>query len=237
VARIKNHLPEIIVFSAVILLLSIGTYARNALWNDEIGLWVDCIRKSPHKGRAYVNLGFAYFNAGDYDRSLELTKKALEIDSKSASAYYNLSLTLQKLGDLDQAIEMAKKSLLLDPDLQIAYYSLGGLYFERRDYGEAERAFTKFIKVYPYFPGVHNLLAIVYAAQKRFDQAIAEFECEVQINPYQTLAHLNLGQIYLHEFHDRQKALRHFKIALMIDPFLPNRAMIQRLVRALEGGA
>ncbi len=92
--RIKNHLIEIVVSSAVILLLSIGTYTRNALWNDETGLWLDCIRKSPNKGRPYVNLGFAYFNAGDYNRSLELTKKALEIDSKSSSAYYNLSLTL-----------------------------------------------------------------------------------------------------------------------------------------------
>ncbi len=234
---IKNHLLEIVVFSLVILLLVVGTHTRNALWNDEIGLWADCIRKSPHKGRPYVNLGFAYFNAGDYNRSVELTKKALEIDPKASSAYYNLSLTFQKLGDLDQAIEMANKSLSVDPDLEMAYYSLGGLYFEKHAYVEAERAFKTFIGLYPYFPGVHNLLAIVFAAQKRFDDAIAEFQWEIRINPYNTLAHLNLGQIYLHEFHDSQGALRHFKMALMIDPVLPNRAMIQRLVRALEGGA
>jgi tetratricopeptide (TPR) repeat protein len=117
----------------------------------------------------------------------------------------------------------------------MAYYSLGEIYRKNGQYEEAEEAFKTFIKVFPDFPEVHNLLAIVYAAQRQFDKAVKELEGEIEVNPYHALAHLNLGQIYWYEFKERQKAVYHLRIALMIDPFLPNRAEIRRLVRQLEG--
>jgi tetratricopeptide (TPR) repeat protein len=119
----------------------------------------------------------------------------------------------------------------------MAQYSLGTIYFEKGDYKGAADSFNKFLKVFPYFPNVHHLLAIVYAAEKRFDKAVSEFEWEVRINPYHALAHLNLGQIYWHEFQNKQKAIYHFRIALMLDPFLPNQGEIRRLVRQLEGSS
>jgi tetratricopeptide (TPR) repeat protein len=139
------------------------------------------------------------------------------------------------LGNLNEAIAMGKKSLDVDPNLNIVHYSLGAIYFENGQYEEAAEAFNKFLKVFPYFPEVHHLLAIVYAAQKKFDKAIAEFEWELRVNPYHTLAHLNLGQIYWYEFQNREKAIYHLRAALMLDPLLPNRRAIQRLVRSLEG--
>jgi tetratricopeptide (TPR) repeat protein len=235
IGKIKPHLIEIGIFLIVTLLLSIGTHSRNRLWNDEIGLWIDCVKKSPNKARPYINLGLAYFNAGAYDKSQEMAQKAIQIDPKSAYAYYNLSLTFQKMGDLNKAIAMGKKSLEIDPTLYMASYSLGGFYFENGQYEESTAAYQKFLRVFPYFPETHNLLAVAYAAQKKFDKAIAEFEWELRVNPYHTLAHLNLGQIYWYEFQNREKAIYHLRAALMLDPLLPNRRAIQRLVRSLEG--
>ena len=45
----------------------------------------------------------------------------------------------------------------------------------------------------------------------------------------------NLGQIYWHEFQNRQKAIYHLKPASMLDPFLMNRSRIRKLVQTLEG--
>ena len=122
----KPHFFEITIFGAIILLLSAGTYSRNKLWTDEIGLWTDCVKKSPNKARPYVDLGVAYFNAGIYDESLEITQKALQIDPKFGEAYYNLGLVYQKIGDLNKAIAVEKKALEVDPTLDMPYYSLGG---------------------------------------------------------------------------------------------------------------
>jgi superkiller protein 3 len=233
--KIKLHLIETVIFSVVILLLSIGTYSRNGLWSNMVDLWTDCVKKSPSKARPYVNLGAAYMGAEVYDKALEVCQKAIQIDPRYAYAYYNLSIIYQKMGDLNKAITMGKRSLEIDPELHMAYYTLGGIYFENGQYEEAEEAYKEFLKAYPYFPDVHNLLAIVCAAQKKFDKAVKEFEWEIRISPYHTLAHLNLGQIYWYEFQNRQKAIYHLKAALMLDPLLPNRKGIQNLVRTLEG--
>jgi tetratricopeptide (TPR) repeat protein len=234
-AKIKPHLIESVVFLVIILLLSTGTYFRNEIWNDEIGLWKDCLKKSPKKARPYVNLGHAYLIAGIYDQALKTTQNALEIDPKFANAYYNMSIIYQKMGDLNQAIKMGKEALEMDPGLHMAYYSLGGIYFEKGQYEESAEAYKRFLHDFSNFPNVHHLLGIAYAAQRQFDKAIKEFEYEIRINPYHTLAHLNLGQIYWYEFHKRKEALDHLKAALFLDPFLPNRGEIRRLVRALEG--
>ena len=136
--KMKPHVIEIGIFFIVILMLSVGTYARNRLWNNEKDLWADCVKKSPHKARPYVNLGMAYLNEGAYDKALEITQKAIQIDPKAANAYQTLSIAFQKMGDLNQAIEMGKKSLEMDPTLYRVYYILGGIYFEKGHYAQPD---------------------------------------------------------------------------------------------------
>src|SRR4030067_2057725 len=118
----KLPIIEIAIFAAVIFLLSAITFSRNKLWNDEIGLHADCVKKSPNKARPYVDLGVAYFNAGVYDKSIETARKAIQIDPKSGQAYYNFGLIYQKIGDLNKAIAMEKKALEVDPTLDMPYY-------------------------------------------------------------------------------------------------------------------
>ena len=229
----KLNLVEVILFVLVTGLLTAGAYSRNRLWNDELELWRDNVRKAPGKARPYVNLGYAYLVSGDYERAFDTTLKAVQIDPAFATAYYNLGILYEKRGELQQAIAMAKKSLRLDPDLFMVYYTLGGFYLEDKQYDQAETCYEKFIQIYPYFPDVHNLLAAAYISQKRFDKVVEALEAEVKVNPYHSLAHLNLGQVYWHEFKNREKALYHLRVALALDPFLPDRDKIMELTRMI----
>lgn len=232
--RIAPSFIEGFFISIILIVLTIGTYNRNTLWKDEISLWEDCVKKSPQKARPYSNLGFAYFVAGEYDRAIEATKKAIDLNRNFAHAYHNLGLIYQKMGDFDQGMSMVRKAIDIDPHFYIAYYSLGSILFENGRYEEASEVFRHFLKVFPYFPNVHHLLGIAYGAQKKFDEAVKEFEWELKINPYHSLAHLNLGQIYWYEFQNKEKALKHLRAALALDPFLPHRRGIQNLVNQLE---
>ena len=235
--RLRPRLPEIIIFSIVILLLAGGTYWRNRLWNDDIELLLDNVKKSPRKARVHGNLAFAYFTAGMYDKALRTAQKAIELDGTYAHAYHTLSLVYEKWGEKDKAIAMAKKSFELDPEFHIAHYTLGRIYFEDHQFEKAAESFERVVEVFPNLPEVHHFLGLIYASQRRFDRAISEFEWEIHINPGNALAHLNAGQIYWHEFRSREKAIGHLKAALALDPSLPNRGEVQRLVRMLEGAS
>ena len=234
---LKQNLLEFLVFILVIGMLAVGAYSRNRVWSDEVGLGIDSVQKSPRKARPYANLGYAYLNSADYDRALETTRKAIDLDPKLAIAYENLSVIYQKRGDLNQAVQAGQRAIELDPSLSIAYHSLAGIYFENKQYDKAEETYKIFIQEFPYFPGVHSLLALTYAAQRKFDKAIEALEWELRVNPFHTLAHVNLGQIYWYEFRNREKALYHLKTALMVDPLFPDRAKIRRLVRTIEASS
>ena len=233
---IKPYLIQITACSLAIIILAIGTYSRNRLWNNDIEFWIDCVRKSPIKARPYLNVGYTYLNQGAYDKALEWTQKAIQIDPKYGIAYYNLSIIFQKMGDLNQSIIMGRKTLEIKPDLYLTYYSLGQTYLKTGQCEEAQEAFERYLKIYPYSPDAHNYLGIAYVCLKQFNKAIKEFEWEIRINPYHTFAHLNLGKIYWYKFQNRDKALYHLKFALrLLDPFFPDREEILNLIRLLEG--
>lgn len=75
---------------SLILLLCLFTYQRNLVYQDEISLWSDTVRKSPIKARPYNNLGHAYAMRGQWDRALQEFRTATQLDPDYALARKNL---------------------------------------------------------------------------------------------------------------------------------------------------
>jgi protein O-mannosyl-transferase len=232
--RGRFRLPEILFFGVILVLLGIGTYTRNALWTDEVGLWRDCLAKSPRKARVHSNLGGAYFGAGVYDKALESLTRSLELDPKVMVVHFNLGLTYQKTGDVKKAVFHFRRALELDPDYAVIRFILGGLYFDTGQYDEALGEFKTLVSAYPYYPEAHNRLGMAYGALEKFDLAAKAFEEELRVNPNNASAHFNLGQLYWGEFRNREKAISHLKMALLLNPFHPAGKQVQRLLRQLE---
>jgi tetratricopeptide (TPR) repeat protein len=232
----KFLFAEVTVVGLVILFLSAGSYSRNTLWTRDVDFWIDCVKKSPRKARPYLNVGYTFLNQGDYDKALDWTQKAIELDPDYSIAYYNLSVIFEKMGDLNQAITTGEKALEIDPELQIVNYTLGKFYLRKGQCQEAQEAFKKYLISYDNPPDVHNYLGIAYLCQKQYEKAMAEFEKEIRINPGHLFAHLNLGQIHWNIFQNREKALYYLKTGLGLDPFFSDRAEVLRLVQRIEGG-
>lgn len=75
----------------VFLVLIAATIQRNHTYRNEIALWQDTVRKSPHKARVHNNLGYAYFLAGRYGEAREAYTVALHIKLDWALARNNLT--------------------------------------------------------------------------------------------------------------------------------------------------
>jgi hypothetical protein len=73
----------------VALLLS-ATVARNAIYSDPVVFWTDAVNKSPAKSRPHVNLGHAYFLAGDLPRATDQFRIALALDPDNPAAQQGL---------------------------------------------------------------------------------------------------------------------------------------------------
>jgi len=80
---------------AVLLALGIATAWRNLDYHSERTLWEATVRDSPHKARAWLNLGYAYRLEGDLRAARHAYEQALQIDPDYRQARINLNLLPQ----------------------------------------------------------------------------------------------------------------------------------------------
>lgn len=83
--------------SAILVLLTVLTVARNEVWRSQLALWQDAAAKSPHKARPHVNLGTALHLQGEIKEAIEHYCKALEIEPDNRRAESNINVALERL--------------------------------------------------------------------------------------------------------------------------------------------
>jgi tetratricopeptide (TPR) repeat protein len=72
----------------------------------------------------YTNLSLWYYQAGEFEMSIDACEKALEIDPNSALAYNNMGSAYVNLKEYDKAIQACEKALAIDPDYERAKNNL-----------------------------------------------------------------------------------------------------------------
>ena len=111
-------------------------------------------------GSTYFALGKVYYQLQDYDKALELSKKALDLLTKtSGERSYDVSspmqvigLTYSKLGRYEEALELINKVIDLRNsfyndeshiNILVTYESLATIYDEMKDYNKEKETLTK----------------------------------------------------------------------------------------------
>jgi tetratricopeptide (TPR) repeat protein len=168
---------------AVIILLSGATYARNTVWQSELSLWTDVLRKSPDKVRAHNNVGLAVMNQGDTAGAADMYIRAIAIDPNVAEPHYNLGKVYEKKGLYDKAMEEYKKAVSLRPDFADAYFDLGVIYASRGMRDEAIMNYRAALKAEPDYAMAHFNIGVIYMGKNLPNEAGQEFEAALRIDP------------------------------------------------------
>jgi tetratricopeptide (TPR) repeat protein len=96
---------------------------------------------TPHY--AFLNLGLAYYQKGDYRRAISYYKEALEIDSSFVMAYENIGLAYEAAGEWEKACEAYQSAISYEPGSPDAYLLLGKLHLRLGRLSEAVEVFQK----------------------------------------------------------------------------------------------
>jgi tetratricopeptide (TPR) repeat protein len=80
-------------------------FALKGQYKEAIEAYEKSISLQPKSAAAHSNLGFAYFDVGDFAKSAEHQKGAIAIDPQFASAYFGLAQALEKQGDFSGAMK------------------------------------------------------------------------------------------------------------------------------------
>jgi len=147
----------ILTLIAITIALLIATHTRNAVWQDEVSLWEDVVRKSPNKMRGHNNLGAVYAAKGWFDKAIEHYQIALRLKPNiteiyyNAAIYYNLGKAYDAKGLIDKAIEHYQTALRLKPDFAEAYNNLGLVYEKNGLSDEAMKYYNAALRLNPEF--------------------------------------------------------------------------------------
>jgi tetratricopeptide (TPR) repeat protein len=115
---------DMVVMVVIILVLCMGTYARNEVWNSDSGLWADVVKKSPNKARGYANTIGALVTEGRYEEAKQYGARAMRLKDKPYYLYYNIATAYHHLRDLTTAYKYARKAVDMEKD-QATMYQLG----------------------------------------------------------------------------------------------------------------
>jgi protein O-mannosyl-transferase len=216
----RRPIVGIMAVGALVTIFSVATYQRNKVWQDELTLWSDVVRKSPEKARPHYTLGMAYAKQKEWDEAINQYRIAIKITPNDPKAHYNLGNTEKALGRFDEAVQEYLSALRFDPDYAEAHNNLGLVYetLGRRD--EAIREYQAALASKPSLAETHNNLGVVYKDQGRLKEALHEYQVALMLDPDFAEAHNNLGVI-LKLAGREEMAIKEYRAAIALRPDYP----------------
>jgi protein O-mannosyl-transferase len=182
---------------ALILAVALGweTHQRNAVYQSELSLWDDNVRKSPNF-RAYNNRGNAYLAKGQYDEAIKDFDRSIALHRNYSKAYDNRGNANAAKGQYDQAIKDYDKAVKANANYAEAYNDRGSAYATRGQVDLAIKDFNKAIELKPDLEEAYNNRGGANAAKGQYDQAIKDYDKAIALNPDYTEAYNNRGRAH-----------------------------------------
>jgi tetratricopeptide (TPR) repeat protein len=196
---------------------AMATYRRNSVWQCEVRLWEDAVRKSPGDALGYNNLGLAHRAKGSLDAAIGNFITALSLKPGYALAHHNLAFAYRTKGIHEKALEHYEAALRLRPDMEKTYNNLGVIHYEKGDIDKAIKHYLHALRLRPDFTDAHNNIGLAYRAKGMAGSAERHFLTAKRLSPDYEKTFYNLGLLYLDCGHT-DKALCELREALRINP-------------------
>jgi tetratricopeptide (TPR) repeat protein len=104
--------------------------ARTRVWRDDMALFSDMLRTSPHSALVHNNIGMALYQQQQIDPAVEHFRQALTIEPSYAMAHNNLAAALERRGERALAARPYERALDLAPGMVMAEQNYGHLQVE-----------------------------------------------------------------------------------------------------------
>jgi len=226
----KRRGIAVVLCVCIVVALGTATSLRNRVWQDDLTLWTDVLKKSPRNPRAALNLGNALGIRGRYDEALKLYTHILRSNPDNIEVYHNIALVLEKRGDTERAIAIYRQALRIDPGYTPSRANLAKLLMKQDNSEEALSHYREVLRKEPRNAETHQRIGIALLHRGDVDGAYKHLHKAVKLDPKNDEAHNNLGGI-LETKGDLTGAACRYSEALVIKPDNPEaRANLTRVL-------
>jgi tetratricopeptide (TPR) repeat protein len=162
--------------AVALLLCAYLTYARSALWANEIALWQNAVDGSPRKVRPHFQLAFSYYRAGRCSNAMDEFKVAAEIQPASFELLHDWAEAADCAGDEKQALALFQKAERFEAADGLVKSQIGMVLAKQKRYDEALAELDKAQQQSPGLAPIFAYRGNIYFAQGNFTKAVDEFQ-------------------------------------------------------------
>lgn len=175
-----------LILISCLILLCLTTIKRNSIWNTEETLWMDTLKKSPNKTRAWINLGRAKTIAGNLQKAIYYYENAIKLDPNFFQTQFNLGSLYYEQGRFREALASFVKASILAPELPEPVGRIGETYLTLKNYKLANNFLKKAVEIDPnYATAFRNLGVVNYYYLKNKREGLIYFKRSLDLDPKQ----------------------------------------------------
>ena len=175
------------------------------------------IQLHPNFAYAYTLQGHEHFENEEYDKALTSYRHAISADKRHYNAYYGIGKVYEKLGNYDKALSHYNAALMIHPKHAVLNCCIGTVLQRQKHIVQALTYFNKAAELAPKAPDVRLRKARALLATGQLRLAQQELLILRDLAPDKAQVHYLLGKM-AKAVHDKKSAVRHFTIALSLDP-------------------
>jgi len=165
----------------------------------------------------YYNLGNAYYDLADYDKSILYYQKAISIDSDNRKAHFNLAMAYIADGRAVEAQAVLEELLVQDPKNQNLLEALAFSYHAQGQTLRAIEIYRQILEATPANNKVRYNLGMLLWKVEQKEGALEVFSAIVRDDPEDLEALYNRGELLL-ELGSIEKAVEVFEAYLQSRP-------------------
>ncbi|AVX20523.1 MULTISPECIES: lipopolysaccharide assembly protein LapB [Carboxydocella] len=179
----------ILIITGLLVFYSIGKFL---FWNKpefqskteyDLAVAMENVKKYPQNALLRVELGWAFAQAGNYDRALEEYQNALKIDKKNVAAKYNMALIYLQKNQDQKAVKLLEELIKERPAFTEARLTLGEYYLQTKKYDDALKHFHFVLKANPGTVDYIYLIGQALEGKGKIKEAIQQYELALRYVP------------------------------------------------------
>lgn len=172
---------------------------------------------NPKFAYAFTLQGHEHVANEEYEKALTSYRQAISADRRHYNAYYGIGRVYEKLGSYDKAYTHFHSASVINPTNAVLICCIGNVLEKQRQIVQALQFFTKATELAPHAAQTRYKKARALLALNQLDAAQKELEILKHLAPDEATVHFLLGKLYK-TLNDKGSAVRHFTIALNLDP-------------------
>jgi tetratricopeptide (TPR) repeat protein len=129
------------------------------------------LAEDPNNLAGIIALGNAYFDSGQWKKSIILYDHAIRIDPENADVRTDRGTAYQNTGMPDRALAEYRAALACEPSHLNARYNMGVVYaYTKKDYKAAIRIWEELLRLSPNYPKAENIRTAIAVFKKGLEK-------------------------------------------------------------------